>query len=295
MRYIGIEIECIVNSVKELTDELKNNNLNFIYVGIRHKHTLVNGIKLIRDYSIKSGNKEGIEINTPIFNNKTKEFSFDHLNKLCKMLNQINTSVNESCSLHLHINSSMLDNTDKEKLFTFFTNNEHLILEVYHDIQGKKDCLNEKLTNYTLIDLQNNDIPKKVNFNINKAFENYKTIEVRCMCSTINYEEIKELIIFSLNFFEYGLKNSDYIFKSKEDLLNSINGYYSSYDDKSDQYRNKKIVKLISFEELENIQKRILETKKEIYSIRKTTNDINRICKLKKELRNLEIYKKISF
>ena len=89
------------------------NKLKYLYVGIRHKHKLVNGIKLIKDYSIKAGSKEGIEINTPIFNDKSEKFNFEHLNKLCKVLNQINTSVNESCSLHLHINSKKLNENDK--------------------------------------------------------------------------------------------------------------------------------------------------------------------------------------
>lgn len=57
MRYIGAEIECIIPRLKDLCRKLEEKRIGYELVNIKNKHTLVKGIKLIKDYSLESSNK----------------------------------------------------------------------------------------------------------------------------------------------------------------------------------------------------------------------------------------------
>lgn len=57
MRYIGVEIECIIPRLKDLCRKLEERRISYELVNIKNKHTLVKGIKLIKDYSLESSNK----------------------------------------------------------------------------------------------------------------------------------------------------------------------------------------------------------------------------------------------
>ena len=259
MRSIGIEIECGVYSIDDLIKRLKEKKLNCIYVPIKYKHKLFEGIKLISDSSINTS-LESVELNSPIIRKEEKKYNYNYLKKMIKVLEKIKAQTNESCALHIHIESG---EKEREKLFKFYKNNEELILRIIKGIQnGKEKMTNEKIEKYERLE----DIPKKCNFNLTVAYKRYKTIEIRCMAGSVIYKEIKRLIDFNLDLYEYGIRNEESKFKSVKELLRKVRGYRYLNKEKKRSYLNIERRQINEDKDLKKLQieieiKRLVEEK----------------------------------
>ena len=113
MRYIGIELEFIIDNLNCFEKNLKDKNIPYIFVNIKRKNQLFDIFKLIKDNSIKAGKRESIEINTPIMDvsniTRFKEF----LSSL-----DLNTIyLEDSCAFHLHIDCRNIGREKIENLF----------------------------------------------------------------------------------------------------------------------------------------------------------------------------------
>jgi len=133
-------------------------------------------VTLKTDSSLSS---DGIEI-TLLFN---AERGFEPLQKLCKILNDFDASVNDSCGLHVHLDHRDIDENHLSELKKHWTNYiEMLSNMVPRDRRNSTYCqLRASLTEkYSAVNLS--------------TYKRYKTIEIRLHSGSTNFTKIKNWI-----------------------------------------------------------------------------------------------------
>lgn len=193
-RFFGIEIECIIpmNSEDEYCDDCEDsmcdcimdrrdesisNKLKTAFKNARLFDIEVKGDGSISDYN---GSEESpVEITfTCSINNLEK------IDRVCKVLNQMNARVNKSCGLHVHVDMRKRDaETESKRLINALPILRRLVPETR---RTNTYCLDNKGK------LKHSSRYYAVNF---QAMRTHNTVEVRLHSSTTNSSKIKNWIL----------------------------------------------------------------------------------------------------
>jgi hypothetical protein len=200
----GVEIEAYNVDKNVLKNEL-------IRLGIRvevesYNHITKTHWKIITDASIRGTN--GFEIVSPILQG---EEGLAELEKVCTALKNCNAYINKSCGVHIHFDASKLKIKEFKNVIINYANLENVIdtfLPTSRRENNNQYCKSiiqhkNKIEEATTIRQLTNVIPTRYSKLNTQSYVKYKTIEFRQHSGTVEFEKIKNWILFLHNLVEY--------------------------------------------------------------------------------------------
>lgn len=203
-RRFGIEIECIVPSVRQLEVELRSSGIEVLYAGYTHRR--MDEWKLVTDSSLSVGGMIGhwetIEVVSPPLKG---EEGLAQLKTVCDVLARVGAKVNRSCGLHVHCDAASLRTEDIVRLYKLYGRYESTIDSMLPPTRrgsGNSFCR-------SIVDAASRmygvttwrDISRllygsryhKVNI---ESFVRHGTVEFRQHSGTVEYEKIANWVCF---------------------------------------------------------------------------------------------------
>lgn len=211
----GVEMELLVPDLVNIRRHLKEAGINIVIPDSTHE--VVNGWKLVRDSSIReSRGYTGYELVSP------PSSDFKELEIICKILKEHGVKTNKSCGLHVHHDIHELKRQQIIRIYEFYNKYERLIDLMHHQ---SRDCNHFCQSIGLIINIVRDcetkeDLLKKIAgkgistyyascryYKINlRSFLYYGTIEFRHAGSSIDFNEIKDWIIFTHKIVERSLQ-----------------------------------------------------------------------------------------
>lgn len=193
----GVEIEAYNCSMSQLARELREAG---ICVTVEdYNHTTRDHWKLVTDGSLQ-GN-DTFELVSPIL---VGEDGLKELEKVCWVLDLCNVKVNDSCGLHVHLDTEDFDINTWRNLALSYKHLENLI-DAFMPCTRRNNRYCKSLSHVSderiksaetiddLRDVFDRDRYHKVNF---EAYSRHKTVEFRQHSGTINFTKIENWVLF---------------------------------------------------------------------------------------------------
>lgn len=201
-RSFGVEIECLVNRQRLISAALsEGRNIS----SELYNHTDRRDIfKIVSDSSVRG--EDPNEVVSPIL---TGADGVIHLKDVCTALANANAKVNKTCGLHVHISAEGLQEHQILKVFNLYSKAEKVIdTFMPKSRRGDDNCYCHSLMGATassVAGVQRYGRYLKVNL---CALRTHNTIEFRQHSGSVEYDKIKNWIIFCAGLVEY-VKTTD--------------------------------------------------------------------------------------
>lgn len=214
----GVEIEClanheaIYNAVTASGVEIADHFSGWMSHGNR-AHT-EKSYKIMSDGSVyDSHHNYGSEVVTPVLKNTT---GFKDLKTVCKCLNDLNTKVNKTCGLHVHVGAADLTDEQYANVFVNYAYLEKAI-DQWMGVSRREDNAGyaKGFRNYkralTLCHSRceiMHELGSSRYYKVNpQSYAAHKTIEFRQHHGTTNFEKIKAWVLFLGKLVEWSKTN----------------------------------------------------------------------------------------
>ncbi len=208
----GVEIECYNVEREEIAQRLREAGVACFVEGYNHRDHR-DHFKVVTDASLTGGNTA--EVVSPILKGKK---GMQTLEKVCKVLNEINAKVNKSCGLHVHFGLDKIDFKTYQNIFINYARIESVIDSFMpqsrrengyckgfrsfgNNIYEMLSCANSK---DEIAEIFMNDRYYKVN---PIAYQRHNTIEFRQHSGTTDFEKMSNWIEFLKALIEFSKKN----------------------------------------------------------------------------------------
>ena len=197
----GVEIECYNVEREEIAQRLREAGVACYVEGYNHRDHR-DHFKVVTDASLNGNNTA--EVVSPILKGKK---GMQTLEKVCKVLNEINAKVNKSCGLHVHFGLDKVDFATYKNIFYNYAKIESVIDSFMPQSRRENrfcksfreygnniyELLSYASDKYDIARIFGNDRYFKVN---PVAFQRHNTIEFRQHSGTTDYEKMSNWIEF---------------------------------------------------------------------------------------------------
>lgn len=228
-RKFGLEIEGLIKSRTELTNELKRNGIECKREN--YNHETKNHWKIVKDGSIrKEEGYECFELVSPILEGHD---GLNQLETVCKVLYKLGAKVNSTCGLHVHFDARNFKISTWQNLFINYANLQRTINQFLPKSRENNTYCRPLIGNavdlkaFKTLVLGFDTVEKISSFykreryhNINvESFTRHGSVEFRQHGATIDFQKIKNWIMFLdklVGFSEKGLFVKSDCFKELE-------------------------------------------------------------------------------
>ena len=197
----GVEIECYNVEREEIAQRLREAGVACYVEGYNHRDHR-DHFKVVTDASLHGNNTA--EVVSPILKGKK---GMQTLEKVCKVLNEINAKVNKSCGLHVHFGLDKVDFATYKNIFYNYAKIESVIDSFMPQSRRENGfCKSFRAYGNNIYELlscasDKNDIARIFNndryFKVNPvAYQRHNTIEFRQHSGTTDYEKMSNWIEF---------------------------------------------------------------------------------------------------
>lgn len=214
----GVEIECLANheaiynavtsSGVEIADHFHG------WMGHSQRAHTEKSYKIMSDGSVYDNHHNyGSEVVTPVLKNTT---GFKDLETVCKCLNDLNTKVNKTCGLHVHVGAADLTDEQYSNVFVNYAYLEAAI-DQWMGVSRREDNADyaRGFRNYkralTLCHSRReimHELGSSRYYKVNpQSYAAHKTIEFRQHHGTTNFEKIKAWVLFLGKLVEWSKTN----------------------------------------------------------------------------------------
>lgn len=206
----GVEIECYNVDREEIAQRLREAGIKCYAEGYNHRDCR-DHFKVVTDASLM-GNSTA-EVVSPILKGKK---GMNALEKVCKVLNEINAKVNKSCGLHVHFGLSSIDFDTYKRIIVNYANIESVI-DSFMPASRRENRFCKSLRGVSINRIKNaesygdvssafsNDRYYKVNAT---SYGRHNTIEFRQHSGTVEFAKMANWIIFLRSLIEYSKQNT---------------------------------------------------------------------------------------
>lgn len=197
----GVEIECYNVEREEIAQRLREAGVACYVEGYNHRDHR-DHFKVVTDASLHGNNTA--EVVSPILKGKK---GMQTLEKVCKVLNEINAKVNKSCGLHVHFGLDKVDFATYKNIFYNYAKIESVIDSFMPQSRRNNTyCKSFRAYGNNIYELlsdasDKNDIARIFSnnryFKVNPvAYQRHNTIEFRQHSGTTDYEKMSNWIEF---------------------------------------------------------------------------------------------------
>ena len=197
----GVEIECYNVEREEIAQRLREAGVACYVEGYNHRDHR-DHFKVVTDASLHGNNTA--EVVSPILKGKK---GMQTLEKVCKVLNEINAKVNKSCGLHVHFGLDKVDFATYKNIFYNYAKIESVIDSFMPQSRRENGfCKSFRAYGNNIYELlsnasDKNDIARTFSndryFKVNPvAYQRHNTIEFRQHSGTTDYEKMSNWIEF---------------------------------------------------------------------------------------------------
>ena len=204
----GVEIECYNVEREEIAQRLREAGVACYVEGYNHRDHR-DHFKVVTDASLQGNNTA--EVVSPILKGKK---GMQTLEKVCKVLNEINAKVNKSCGLHVHFGLDKVDFTTYRNIFINYAKLESVIDSFMPQSRRENNyCKSFRVFGNNIYEMLQyaNSKDEVANifsgdryFKVNPvAYRRHNTIEFRQHSGTTDYEKMSNWIEFLKSLIEF--------------------------------------------------------------------------------------------